>query len=137
MEERSTTEALHQLALSERQYYREHQRAIQTISRIIWDEYLRPDAATESSAPAHSLADELDYLEDDSHPVLHPRQELLAAVLATQVVAEQRGIQVEVREAPAPVTLNASQPVFRQLLIYSAQRIDRRDQRGRADPYRF
>lgn len=118
VEEQSTTKALHQLALSERQYYREHQRAIQTISRIIWDEYFA-DAAPESSAPAHSLADELDYLEDDdSHQVLHPQQELMAAVLATQLIAEQRGITVEVGESPAPVTLNASQPVFRQLLIY-------------------
>ncbi|MCY3779414.1 MAG: hypothetical protein OXG78_03810 [Chloroflexi bacterium] len=118
VEEQSTNEALHQLALSERQYYREHQRAIQTISRIIWDEYFA-DAAPESSAPAHSLADELDYLEDDDrHQVLHPRQELLAAVLATQLIAEQRGITVAVGETPAPVTVNASQPVFRQLLIY-------------------
>lgn len=113
VDEQSTTEALRQLALSERQYYREHQRAIQTISRIIWDEYFA------DAAPAHSLADELDYLEDDdSHQVLHPRQELMAAVLATQLIAEQRGIRVEVGESPAPVTLNASQPVFRHLLIY-------------------
>lgn len=117
VDEQSTTEALHQLALSERQYYREHQRAIQTISRIIWDEYFT-EPAVEAGAPSHSLADELDYLEDDSHQVLHPRQELLAAVLATQVVAEQRGIAIEVRESLAPFTLNASQPVFRQLLIY-------------------
>ncbi len=117
VEEQSTIEALNQLALSERQYYREHQRAIQTISRIIWDEYFT-DPAAQAGAPSHSLADELDYLEDDSHQVLHPRQELLAAVLATQVVAEQRGIRIEVGEMPAPFTLNASQPVFRQLLIY-------------------
>jgi len=117
VEEQSTTEALNQLALSERQFYREHQRAIQTISRIIWDEHFA-DAAAESGASPHSLADELNYLEDDSHQVLHPREELLAAVLATQVLAEQRGISVEVGESPAPATLDASQPVFRQLLIY-------------------
>ncbi len=116
VEERSTLEALRRLALSERQYYREHQRAIQTISRIIWDEYF--SGVEESGAQAHSLADELDYLEDDSHQVMHPRQELVAAVLATQVVAEQRGIRVEVGESPAALNLNASQPVFRQLLIY-------------------
>lgn len=117
VEEQSTIEALRQLALSERQYYREHQRAIQTVSRIIWDQYFT-DTAMGSGATAHSLADELDYLEDDRHQDLHPREELLAAVLATQPIAEQRGIRVEVGESPSPITLNASQPVFRQLLIY-------------------
>ena len=43
VEEQSTTETLNQLALSERQFYREHQRAIQTFSRIIWDAYITDD----------------------------------------------------------------------------------------------
>ena len=48
---------------------------------------------------------------------MHPRKELLAAVVATQVVAAQRRIKLEVEETPAPKALDASQPVFRQLII--------------------
>ena len=54
VEERSTNEVLAELALSERQYYREHQRAIQTISRIIWDEHYRQSAGTEAVAAAQT-----------------------------------------------------------------------------------
>ena len=61
IEQQPTNETLTQLALSERQYYREHQRAIQTISQILWDKHFASDA---SSAPvASSLSDELDRLQ--------------------------------------------------------------------------
>ena len=118
VEEQSTTEALNQLALSERQYYREHQRAIQTISRIIWDKHFA-DARVKSRTVAHSLADELDYLNvDNSQRVLHPREELQAAALATQVIAARRGIRLHLKATPEPIALPVSQPVFRQFLIY-------------------
>ena len=34
------------------------------------------------------------------------------------VIAEGRGIAIRLSEAPEPITLNVSQPVFRQLVIY-------------------
>ena len=118
VEERSTNEVLAELALSERQYYREHQRAIQTISRIIWDEHFA-NVRTDSGAAAHPLAEELDYLNtDSSHNAFQPGEEILAAVVATQVIAQQRGIEIRVAEVQEPITLNLSQPVFRQFVIY-------------------
>ena len=117
VEEQGTGEVLSQLALSERQYYREHQRAIQTISQIIWDE--RFAAAPAGEAATLSLAEELDYLNvDSSHRVFYPQEEITSAVEATSVIAEGRGIAIRLSEAPEPITLNVSQPVFRQLVIY-------------------
>lgn len=118
VEERSTNEVLAELALSERQYYREHQRAIQTISRIIWDEHFA-NLGTEAVAAAHPLTEELDYLNaGSSHRAFQPGEEIQAAVVATQVIAQQRGIEIRVAQAREPVTLNLSQPVFRQFVIY-------------------
>lgn len=118
VEERSTNEVIVELALSERQYYREHQRAIQTISRIIWDEHFA-NVGAEAVAAAHPLAEELDYLNaGGSHRAFQPGEEIQAAVAATQVIAQQRGIEIRVAPAREQVTLNLSQPVFRQFVIY-------------------
>ena len=114
---RSTAGILNQLVLSERQFYREHQRAIRTVSQIIWDQHF---AAADAPDSAHlSLADELDYLNvDSSHKVFYPREEIAAALAATRVIAEQRGIEISLRESAEPISLNVSQPVFRQFIIY-------------------
>ncbi len=118
VDELSTNEALAQLALSERQYYREHQRAIQTISQIIWDRYFANGAA-EAQTARHSLADELDYLNvDGGHRLLHPRQEIQAALVATKVIAAQSGVKMRVAAAREAITLDVSQPVFRQFVVY-------------------
>ena len=116
VEEQGTGEVLTQLALSERQYYREHQRAIQTISQIIWDEHFAAAPAGEATL---SLAEELDYLSvDSSQRVFYPQEEITSAIEATSVIAEGRDIAIRLSEAPEPITLNVSQPVFRQLVIY-------------------
>ena len=118
VEEQSTTEVLNQLALSERQYYREHQRAIQTISQIIWDEHFSGAAADAGEANL-SLVEELNYLNiDNGHKVFYLKEEILTAVKATAVIAAQRGIEIRLSESQEPITLNVSQPVFRQFIIY-------------------
>lgn len=118
VEERSTNEVLAELALSERQYYREHQRAIQTISRIIWDEHIAKPG-TESVVAGKPLAEELDYLNaGGSHHAFQPDEEIRAAAVATQVIAQQRGIEIRVAQAREHITLNLSQPAFRQFVIY-------------------
>ena len=115
IEEHGAGEVLRRLALSERQYYREHQRALQTISRVIWDKHF----ADAGQGKALSLADELDYLSADRAPSsFDARAEIQAALRPTQVIAEQREIDIRVAEAAAPVQLHAAQPVFRQLVIY-------------------
>lgn len=118
VEERSTNEVLAALALSERQFYREHQRAIQTISRIIWDEHFA-NVGTEADEAAHPLAEELDYLNaGGSQRAFQPVEEIQAALVATQVIARQRGIEIRVAPAREHITLHLSQPAFRQFVIY-------------------
>lgn len=119
IEQQSTVDVLHQLALSERQYYREHQRAIQTISRVIWDEHFaRPGSAPASQAARLSLADELDYLSvERGQRAFEVRMEILAAVRATRVIAQRRGVALDVQATGEPLSLSASQPVFRQFIV--------------------
>lgn len=122
VEQQSTVDVLNQLALSERQYYREHQRAIQTISRVIWDEHFAGAAAADSAPGSKeaelSLADELAYLNvDRSHRAFDVAAEILAAIKATLVIAERRGIHIALAEANEPISLSASQPVFRQFIV--------------------
>ncbi len=122
VEQQSTVDVLHQLALSERQYYREHQRAIQTISRVIWDEHFAQPAA--SSRAQHSqesklsLADELEYLNvDRSQRAFDVNAEILAAIRATQVIAVRRGCEIQFSDTSEPISLSLSQPVFRQIIV--------------------
>lgn len=115
VEQQSTVDVLRQLALSERQYYREHQRAIQTISRVIWDEHFASRAPAETTL---SLADELVYLNvDRGQRAFDVRSEILAAIIATRVIAQRRHIEIEVIEASSPISLSVSQPVFRQFIV--------------------
>ena len=119
VEQQSTVDVLRQLALSERQYYREHQRALQTISRVIWDEHFaRPGSAPRSTEAKLSLADELDYLNvDRGQRAFSVKTEILAAVKATRVIAQRRGIDINVIEPGEPISLSLSQPVFRQFIV--------------------
>ena len=115
IERRGTAEVLNRLALSERQYYREHQRALRTISQIIWDERF----ADQSKVVSLSLADELDYLSSEKRQASYAaKAEILAALRATQVIAAERGIEIELTEPEQPLSLHMSQPVFRQLIVY-------------------
>ena len=117
VEEQTTAEILGQLALSERQYYRDHQRAIQTISQIIWDRHFAE--AEESGASTRPLIEELDNLQIAAqNRIFYPREEILAAIEATRVIAERKGLELTVGDARSPVVLNAAQPVFRQFIIY-------------------
>ncbi len=115
IDERSANEVLNRLALSERQYYREHQRALQTISQVIWDQRFSPEA----ERGKHSLARELSYLNLEGDPKsFAAHAEIAAALRSTGALAKQRGIQIQLSQPAAPIQLQAAQPVFRQLVIY-------------------
>ncbi|MYD10750.1 MAG: response regulator [Chloroflexi bacterium] len=115
VEQQSTVDVLRQLALSERQFYREHQRAIQTISRVIWDEHFASRAPAKATI---SLADELDYLNvDRGQRAFDVRSEIQAAIKTTRVIAQRRRIDISVIDDSAPIGLSLSQPVFRQFIV--------------------
>ncbi len=121
VEEQPTNEILGQLALSERQYYREHQRAIQTISRIIWDRHY--PAAAEPEAPS-TLIQELDYLQFAArNKAFDPTEVILSAIQATRVIAEQKSLALHLEEARDEIALNVALPVFRQFFILILNRL--------------
>jgi len=129
VEEQPTNEILSQLALSERQYYREHQRAIQTISRIIWDRHYA-DAASEPEAPS-TLIQELDYLQFAArNKAFDPTEVILSAMQATRVIAEQRGLALSLEEARDEIALHVALPVFRQFFILILNRLIKSTNRG-------
>ena len=115
IEEQGANAVLNRLALSERQYYREHQRALQTISRVIWDKYFAGAQAPEML----SLVGELEYLSvDRGQASFDAEAEIQAALRSTGAIARQREVDIRAEGAGAPVQLQISQPVFRQLMIY-------------------
>ena len=117
VEEQSTAEILSQLALSERQYYRDHQRAMQTISQIIWDKHFAE--APETGGSTQPLIEELDNLQIAArNRIFYLREEIVTAIEATRVIAERKGVSASVRDVRSPIVLNTAQPVFRQFIIY-------------------
>ena len=122
VEEQPTNEILGQLALSERQYYREHQRAIQTISRILWDRHYS-DAASEPEAPS-TLIQELDYLQFAArNKAFDPTEVILSAIQATRVIAEQKSLLMSLEESRDEIALHVALPVFRQFFILILNRL--------------
>ncbi len=129
VEEQPTNEILSPLALSERQYYREHQRAIQTISRIIWDRHYA-DAALPPDAPS-SLIQELDYLQFAArNQAFDPTEVILSAIQATRVIARQKSLTLSLEEARDEIALHAALPVFRQFFILMLNRLIEWTSRG-------
>ncbi len=129
VEEQPTNEILGQLALSERQYYREHQRAIQTISRIVWDRHYS-DAALEPEAPS-TLIQELDYLQFATrNKAFDPTEVILSAIQATRVIAEQKSLALRLEEARDKIALNVALPVFRQFFILILNRLIKSTKEG-------
>jgi len=129
VEEQPTSEVLGQLALSERQYYREHQRAIQTISRIVWDRHYA-DAALEPEAPS-TLIRELDYLQFAArNKAFDPTEVILSAIQATRVIAQQKGLALSLEEPRDEIALHVALPVFRQFFILILNRLIESTNRG-------
>lgn len=122
VEEQPTNEILGQLALSERQYYREHQRAIQTISRIVWDRHYA-DAAS-SPDPPSSLIEELDFLQFAArNKAFDVAEAVLSAMQATRVIAEQKDLSLRLAGDRDGIALNVALPVFRQFFILVLNRL--------------
>ena len=131
VEEQATAEVLSQLALSERQYYREHQRAIQTVSQIVWDKHFTGEPL--ASDGTVSLIEELDHLQlAAANKGIFPKEEIRRAIAATRVIAEQRDVSVELREdSDELVILHVAQPVFLQFVIYITNKLIQATESGR------
>ncbi len=113
VEGRPNHEVSQQLALSERQYYREHNRALQAISYLLWEQL-----NAQPAAPEMSVQSELQRVSAsaDSAPV-DPADLCARVIEATQSLAEARGIRVEMSVPDPHPEISVNAQAVRQLLI--------------------
>ena len=113
-------EVLEQLALSERQFYREHHRAIQTVSQLLW-ERLRPSQIQDNTI---SVKSEMQRLSRQSSYVTIDVEELLSgAIAATANLAEHHQVTIHPRLQEAPGDFYSHQAVLRQTVIWMLSQI--------------
>ncbi len=124
----SNIEIGERLALSERQFYREHRRALQTMTFLLWEQV----NALPAAPPAEiSVQSEVQRIAAHGEQVSLDPAELCASVIeATQSLAMARQIDVTTRLASTldPLPLNA--PIVRQLLIVLMYQVLRRQLPG-------
>lgn len=120
IEEHPTPTVLQQLALSERQYYRELQRAIWVVSQILWEQI--SNTAGSESAPeidAISVQSEI----ERAYQLANAVETNLAAFIATIIqsihsLVDQRHITI-FTDAPDPtLVVNISQQTLKQAVFY-------------------
>jgi CheY-like chemotaxis protein len=113
-------EVLEQLALSERQFYREHHRAIQTVSQLLW-ERLRPSQTQDNTI---SVKSEMQRLSRQSSYVTIDVEELLSgAIAATSNLAEHHQVTIHLHPLQAPGDFYSHQAVLRQTVIWMLSQI--------------
>ncbi len=115
VEELPIQTVLQQLAISDRQYYRELQRAISVISQLLWERIQGPENSTEtiSLETEIQLASQLEGL---VYTDLY--QLLFNAVSAMTALAEQQGIIIDLLPMTESIGANVSENVLKQTVIY-------------------
>jgi len=116
------------LALSERQFYREHRRALQTMTYFLWEQV---NAQAAQPPTEMSVQSEVQRVTAHTEQTTFDPAELCASVVeATRTLALARQIEVVTRfsDHPAPLPLNAQ--VIRQLLIVLMYQVLRRQTTG-------
>jgi CheY-like chemotaxis protein len=110
-----TQEVLQQLALSERQFYREHHRAIQTMSQLLWDRLKKSqtqDTEISVKSEIHRLSRQSSYAPIDV-------EALLAGVIeANSNLADRHQVSIHMRPHQAGGDLIVHQAVLRQTTIW-------------------
>ncbi|MBX3062678.1 MAG: response regulator [Anaerolineae bacterium] len=113
-------EVLQQLVLSERQFYREHQRAIQAVSQLLWDRL----NTYQSQDSAISVKSEMQRLSRQSTYARLEVEALLAdAITANVNLAEHHQVSVHLRTMQGLEDFNAHQAVLRQTIIWMLSQI--------------
>lgn len=116
------------LALSERQFYREHRRAVETMTYLLWDQLTA--AATDSPAEM-SVQSELQRVAARAeHATLDPAELCASVIEATHSLALARQVEVITRQAEPLTALPLNAPIARQLLIVLMYQVLRRQTAG-------
>ena len=122
VEGHGSDEIMRELAISERQYYREHQLAMQALTDQVWQQLrAQPGKAIESSeqpadAAMASLSNELERISRTQEPV--ELTELIEGVLrSVQPLADERGVALARLDEPATLSIITNRTVLRQVFI--------------------
>ncbi|MBI5928539.1 MAG: response regulator [Chloroflexi bacterium] len=120
IEEHSTPTVLQQLALSERQYYRELQRAIWILSQLLWERIAQTPSSPE---PAHLDSISVQSEIERAYQLASTVETNLATFIATVMhsigpLAEQHQVAIQSDVADPAIIVNIPQASLKQAVLY-------------------
>ncbi len=120
IEEHSTPTVLQQLALSERQFYRELQRAIWILSQLLWERIAQTQGGLE---PTHSDSISVQSEIERAYQLASAVETNLATFIATVIhsigpLAEQHGVIVQSDVADPVIIVNIPPTSLKQAVLY-------------------
>jgi len=113
-------EVLQQLALSERQFYREQHRAIQAVSQLLWDR-LRTSQSQDNTISVKSEIQRLS--RQSSYTTIDVETLLSGAITANANLADHREVTIHLSALQALGDFTAYQAVLRQTVIWMLSQI--------------
>jgi CheY-like chemotaxis protein len=128
IDQQQAQDVMPQLGLSERQFYRDHPKAIQTLSQILWEQLTGVAAPpTSETATDISVQSEVQRVSNQTEPMRIDLKALLeGAMTATQPLADQHDIDLELLLDDEIPILGISGSVLRQaVLLLTSQLIVR------------
>lgn len=119
IEEQPLPEVLQALALSERQFYREHRKALQALSQVLWERVKQED---DTNPRMISVETEVQRAYDQTEYTLLDAGETLAGMIeATQGLAEKYGVTLRCEAFEYP--FYSHRMILRQTLILLASEL--------------
>jgi len=116
IEEHPTRTIIQRLALSERQYYRDHQRAIRALSHLLWNRIHQKNSATQSNI---TIKSEMALVSDHLVQEVVPINIFLSKIVdVTSNLASDYGVTVRVQPNSENPTLTVNILVLRQMMIW-------------------
>jgi CheY-like chemotaxis protein len=113
---------LHQLNLSERQFYRDHTKAVRTVSTLLWEQVRTPAPVSHdpaSATSAISIQSEIRHIQSQSTPhQVEAAPFLQKTVMALQSLVEQYKATIDLQISERWMSVGTDQIVLRQALIY-------------------
>jgi CheY-like chemotaxis protein len=111
---------MQQLALSERQFYRENHRAIQTVSQLLWDR-LKTGQSPDDAISVKSEIQRLSRL--SSYATIDGETLLSDAIAANTNLAENHRVTLHLRPSQAIDDFSTHQTILRQMVIWMLSQI--------------
>lgn len=114
------SDVMQQLALSERQFYRENHRALQTVSQLLWDR-LKTGQIPDDTISVKSEIQRLSRL--PSYDTIDSKALLSGAMAANDILAERHQVTLHLHPLQALDHLNTNQSLLRQTVIWILSQI--------------